>query len=65
MLESLTEEADLCCRKAFAKEADKGALDALESWVCPKCGCEYRVQLTGAIRYWAYVCDAVVIRNGK
>lgn len=61
MLQVLTEDASWCCVCAWSKALKTGALDTIELWECPKCGCEYRVQLVSCIRYWAYFCDAVIL----
>ena len=57
ILSALTPEADRCCRHAWQKALDGGTL--AERFECPACGCEYRPEVDGNIRFWAYVAWAV------
>lgn len=42
-----------CCGREIAKAARGNVLQALQSWECPKCGCEwYPGLVAGAVRHW-------------
>lgn len=54
-------EPDPCCAPPLQKAMDAGALDAAETWECPKCGCEWKPRMVGPIRHWEpHVCCAFV-----
>lgn len=43
-----TFQEDACCQKHLMK-AKRASLD---SWTCPKCGCEWKPRMVGNIRHW-------------
>lgn len=51
MLNSLTPEAGKCCEKSFNK-LSQDAIEAATVFVCPRCICEYKPRIEGAIRVW-------------
>jgi hypothetical protein len=46
-----TYEPDDCC--PIAKAIESGRLDAADSWMCPKCGMEWRAETGEAIKHWS------------
>lgn len=47
-----TFEHDPCCDANLVIAARAGKLADVESWTCPKCGCEWRCRVVGNIRHW-------------
>jgi hypothetical protein len=45
-------EPDPCCGKALSKALASGALDRTDFWTHDKCGCEWRAEAVGGVRYW-------------
>jgi len=45
-------QEDPCCGKRLGKALLAGAVDEKDTWVCPKCGCEWRPVAIEGIRYW-------------
>lgn len=45
-------EPDPCCSKHLAKALRTGALKDKDSWVCPKCGCEWKPRMVETVRHW-------------
>lgn len=45
-----TAQDDDCCKPLRSKQ-----IASLDSWTCPKCGCEWKPTIEGAIRHWAPV----------
>ena len=46
-------QEDPCCGKRLGKALLSGKLEGTESWVCPKCGCEWRSKIIEGLRYWS------------
>jgi CO/xanthine dehydrogenase FAD-binding subunit len=47
-LDLLTEEADKCCQRAFAKLAAHNPAE----WICPTCEQAYKPRVEGTVRHW-------------
>jgi hypothetical protein len=46
-------QEDSCCGKHLSKALMSGALDTVNTWECPTCGCEWRAQTIDSIRHWS------------
>ena len=46
-----TYDPDDCC--PIAKAIESGRLDDADSWICPKCGMEWRAETGQAIKHWS------------
>ncbi len=51
MLNTLTPDASKCCARQWRK-IDEEKLASMSSFICDKCGCEYRPRVEGEIRFW-------------
>ena len=47
-----TFQDDPCCDANLVKALRAGELDGVESWTCPKCGCEWKPRIMGNVRHW-------------
>jgi hypothetical protein len=59
-------EPDACCSKRFQKAAQKGELEGVTSWTCPKCGVLYKPQMVnGCVRHWVadVYCELIRCRG--
>lgn len=63
--QTLTEDASACCKSRWERALDKGKLETIDVWVCPKCGCEYRSQLVGEIRNWVYSGEGAILFKAR
>ena len=58
--------ADECCLPELQAASLRGLLDAMDSWICPRCGqewrCEvYQIDMGEGIRHWLQYCPVAVI----
>lgn len=56
-----TFEPDECCTKHLARALRTGALKA-DDWLCPVCGCEWKVEMRGPLRHWVPVTMIALLR---
>ncbi len=52
------QDATGCCA-AIRRAIRKGELDAVDVWVCPKCGMEWKPRNIEGVRYWE--CQPVIM----
>ena len=58
-LNVIDEDADKCCRKAFALVGHAGSIGRLS---CPQCGTDFHRETIGELQYWRIVPQVVIVR---
>ena len=55
---------DDCCSAPFSAACLAGLIEAVDSWSCPDCGCEWRCTVRDAVRLWEPVllCEVLTLR---
>lgn len=53
-LQTITPECvqDRCCVRPLNKDLGTGKLDKLQSWICAKCGTEWRPRMIEGLNVW-------------
>ncbi len=54
-----------CCTSAITSASRKGVLKSLQSWECPRCGCEWRAQNAGVFRHWSPIAMLAIIQGAR
>ena len=45
-------DEDKCCAKRLNAAIAAGSLDGKDTWICRRCGCEWKATMSGGLRHW-------------